>query len=193
MMRSGDSLLLHNLILDTGIIRQLVDKVWKNKDLNTWVAVCRHWGRKNGISIYYISSHPSSTWLPDTASWPCLQQRTEESQECFPTSRCSTHHYAHFWPSRPPVLCCGDSHLQHACSSWTSGLQNPGKRTPNPSTPAITAAAWTTRAIFSGRRIERVSHTLLRLPGLTSSSVICPHSLFLTPPPSPSPLCFSPL
>lgn len=31
----GDSLLLHNLILDTGIIRQLVDKVWKNKDLNT--------------------------------------------------------------------------------------------------------------------------------------------------------------
>lgn len=34
-MCSGDSLLLHNLILDTGIIRQLVDKVWKNKDLNT--------------------------------------------------------------------------------------------------------------------------------------------------------------
>lgn len=32
---SGDNLLLHNLILDTGIIRQLVDKVWKNKDLNT--------------------------------------------------------------------------------------------------------------------------------------------------------------
>ncbi|XP_075893280.1 voltage-dependent calcium channel subunit alpha-2/delta-2a isoform X2 [Nelusetta ayraudi] len=31
-----DSLLLHNLILDTGIIRQLVDKVWKNKDLNTY-------------------------------------------------------------------------------------------------------------------------------------------------------------
>lgn len=34
---SGDNLLLHNLILDTGIIRQLVEKVWKNKDLNTWV------------------------------------------------------------------------------------------------------------------------------------------------------------
>lgn len=33
----GDNLLLHNLILDTGIIRQLVEKVWKNKDLNTWV------------------------------------------------------------------------------------------------------------------------------------------------------------
>ncbi|KAF3689980.1 Voltage-dependent calcium channel subunit alpha-2/delta-2 [Channa argus] len=31
----GDNLLLHNLILDTGIIRQLVEKVWKNKDLNT--------------------------------------------------------------------------------------------------------------------------------------------------------------
>ncbi|XP_056462471.1 voltage-dependent calcium channel subunit alpha-2/delta-2-like [Gadus chalcogrammus] len=31
-----DNLLLHNLILDTGIIGQLVDKVWKNKDLNTY-------------------------------------------------------------------------------------------------------------------------------------------------------------
>uniref|UniRef100_A0A8C4TCA2 Calcium channel, voltage-dependent, alpha 2/delta subunit 2a n=1 Tax=Erpetoichthys calabaricus TaxID=27687 RepID=A0A8C4TCA2_ERPCA len=31
-----DSFLLHNLILDTGIIRQLVDKVWKNWDLNTY-------------------------------------------------------------------------------------------------------------------------------------------------------------
>ncbi|CAN9512004.1 unnamed protein product [Ophioblennius macclurei] len=31
-----DNLLLHNLILDTGIIRQLVEKVWKNKDLNTY-------------------------------------------------------------------------------------------------------------------------------------------------------------
>ncbi|XP_066553639.1 voltage-dependent calcium channel subunit alpha-2/delta-2a [Amia ocellicauda] len=31
-----DNFLLHNLILDTGIIRQLVDKVWKNWDLNTY-------------------------------------------------------------------------------------------------------------------------------------------------------------
>ncbi|KAI1892911.1 hypothetical protein AGOR_G00138390 [Albula goreensis] len=31
-----DSFLLHNLILDTGIIRQLVEKVWKTKDLNTY-------------------------------------------------------------------------------------------------------------------------------------------------------------
>ncbi|KAJ3602296.1 hypothetical protein NHX12_030055 [Muraenolepis orangiensis] len=31
-----DNLLLHNLILDTGIIGQLVEKVWKNKDLNTY-------------------------------------------------------------------------------------------------------------------------------------------------------------
>uniref|UniRef100_A0A3B4DRE1 Calcium channel, voltage-dependent, alpha 2/delta subunit 2a n=1 Tax=Pygocentrus nattereri TaxID=42514 RepID=A0A3B4DRE1_PYGNA len=31
-----DNFLLHNLILDTGIIRQLVDKVWKTKDLNTY-------------------------------------------------------------------------------------------------------------------------------------------------------------
>lgn len=48
-MCSGDSLLLHNLILDTGIIRQLVDKVWKNKDLNTWVQFCPHRGEKSGI------------------------------------------------------------------------------------------------------------------------------------------------
>lgn len=33
----GDNFLLHNLILDTGIIRQLVEKVWKTKDLNTLV------------------------------------------------------------------------------------------------------------------------------------------------------------
>ncbi|XP_041080986.1 voltage-dependent calcium channel subunit alpha-2/delta-2-like [Polyodon spathula] len=31
-----DNFLLHNLILDTGIIRQLVDRVWKNWDLNTY-------------------------------------------------------------------------------------------------------------------------------------------------------------
>ncbi|XP_056605890.1 voltage-dependent calcium channel subunit alpha-2/delta-2a isoform X4 [Triplophysa dalaica] len=31
-----DNFLLHNLILDTGIIRQLVEKVWKTKDLNTY-------------------------------------------------------------------------------------------------------------------------------------------------------------
>uniref|UniRef100_A0A674EPT5 Calcium channel, voltage-dependent, alpha 2/delta subunit 2a n=1 Tax=Salmo trutta TaxID=8032 RepID=A0A674EPT5_SALTR len=35
-----DNLLLHNLILDTGIIRQLVEKVWKTKDLTTLVASC---------------------------------------------------------------------------------------------------------------------------------------------------------
>lgn len=33
--KTGDNLLLHNLILDTGIIRQLVEKVWKTKDLTT--------------------------------------------------------------------------------------------------------------------------------------------------------------
>ncbi|XP_036388834.1 voltage-dependent calcium channel subunit alpha-2/delta-2a isoform X2 [Megalops cyprinoides] len=31
-----DNFLLHNLILDTGIIRQLVEKVWKTQDLNTY-------------------------------------------------------------------------------------------------------------------------------------------------------------
>lgn len=31
----GDNFLLHNLILDTGITQQLVDRVWKDQDLNT--------------------------------------------------------------------------------------------------------------------------------------------------------------
>jgi len=31
----GDNFLLHNLILDTGITQQLVERVWKDQDLNT--------------------------------------------------------------------------------------------------------------------------------------------------------------
>lgn len=33
----GDNFLLHNLILDTGITQQLVERVWKDQDLNTYV------------------------------------------------------------------------------------------------------------------------------------------------------------
>uniref|UniRef100_A0A8C0HQF2 Calcium voltage-gated channel auxiliary subunit alpha2delta 2 n=1 Tax=Buteo japonicus TaxID=224669 RepID=A0A8C0HQF2_9AVES len=32
----GDNFLLHNLILDTGITQQLVERVWKDQDLNTY-------------------------------------------------------------------------------------------------------------------------------------------------------------
>lgn len=39
LFHTGDNFLLHNLILDTGIIKELVDKVWKNKDLNTYVHI----------------------------------------------------------------------------------------------------------------------------------------------------------
>ncbi len=34
---SGDQGLIHNLILDSRIIGQLASRVWKNKDLNSWV------------------------------------------------------------------------------------------------------------------------------------------------------------
>lgn len=33
----GDQKLIHNLILDSRIIGQLASRVWKNKDLNSWV------------------------------------------------------------------------------------------------------------------------------------------------------------
>lgn len=32
---SGNNFLLHNLILDTGITQQLVERVWRDQDLNT--------------------------------------------------------------------------------------------------------------------------------------------------------------
>lgn len=31
----GNNFLLHNLILDTGITQQLVERVWRDQDLNT--------------------------------------------------------------------------------------------------------------------------------------------------------------
>lgn len=36
---SGDQGLIHNLILDSRIIGQLASRVWKNKDLNSWVSL----------------------------------------------------------------------------------------------------------------------------------------------------------
>lgn len=35
LLSQGDNFLLHNLILDTGITQQLVERVWKDQDLNT--------------------------------------------------------------------------------------------------------------------------------------------------------------
>lgn len=35
----GDNFLLHNLILDTGITQQLVERVWRDQDLNTYVNI----------------------------------------------------------------------------------------------------------------------------------------------------------
>lgn len=138
-MRSGDSLLLHNLILDTGIIRQLVDKVWKNKDLNTWVRFAdTEGGKKCDISMRrpVSSSHPSSTRLSDTASWPCLLQRTVELQECFPTSMCSAGLYGLYWfivllllligspASLKPVEIFNSS----TCAPQPQGCRNLGRR-----------------------------------------------------------------
>lgn len=46
---SGDQGLIHNLILDSRIIGQLASRVWKNKDLNSWVN-CH-------LSLYTASSN----------------------------------------------------------------------------------------------------------------------------------------
>uniref|UniRef100_A0A087YD58 Calcium channel, voltage-dependent, alpha 2/delta subunit 2a n=1 Tax=Poecilia formosa TaxID=48698 RepID=A0A087YD58_POEFO len=59
-----DSLLLHNLILDTGIIRQLVDKVWKNKDLNTYGFLAVFAATDGGITRVFPNK-AAETWEED--------------------------------------------------------------------------------------------------------------------------------
>ncbi|XP_070815203.1 voltage-dependent calcium channel subunit alpha-2/delta-2a isoform X1 [Chaetodon trifascialis] len=59
-----DSLLLHNLILDTGIIRQLVEKVWKNKDLNTYGFLAVFAATDGGITRVFPNK-ASETWDED--------------------------------------------------------------------------------------------------------------------------------
>ncbi|TKS71294.1 Voltage-dependent calcium channel subunit alpha-2/delta-2 [Collichthys lucidus] len=59
-----DSLLLHNLILDTGIIRQLVEKVWKNKDLNTYGFLAVFAATDGGITRVFPNK-ASETWEED--------------------------------------------------------------------------------------------------------------------------------
>ncbi|XP_068172505.1 voltage-dependent calcium channel subunit alpha-2/delta-2a isoform X1 [Antennarius striatus] len=59
-----DNLLLHNLILDTGIIRQLVEKVWKNKDLNTYGFLAVFAATDGGITRVFPNK-ASETWEED--------------------------------------------------------------------------------------------------------------------------------
>ncbi|XP_047202763.1 voltage-dependent calcium channel subunit alpha-2/delta-2a isoform X4 [Girardinichthys multiradiatus] len=59
-----ESLLLHNLILDTGIIRQLVDKVWKNKDLNTYGFLAVFAATDGGITRVFPNK-AAETWEED--------------------------------------------------------------------------------------------------------------------------------
>uniref|UniRef100_A0A8P4FWL2 Calcium channel, voltage-dependent, alpha 2/delta subunit 2a n=1 Tax=Dicentrarchus labrax TaxID=13489 RepID=A0A8P4FWL2_DICLA len=59
-----DNLLLHNLILDTGIIRQLVEKVWKNKDLNTYGFLAVFAATDGGVTRVFPNK-ASETWEED--------------------------------------------------------------------------------------------------------------------------------
>ncbi|KAM9524417.1 voltage-dependent calcium channel subunit alpha-2/delta-2-like isoform 3-T3 [Salvelinus alpinus] len=59
-----DNLLLHNLILDTGIIRQLVEKVWKTKDLNTYGFLAVFAATDGGITRVFPNK-AAETWEED--------------------------------------------------------------------------------------------------------------------------------
>lgn len=87
---SGDLGLVHNLILDSRIIGQLASRVWKNKDLNSWV-----WSLFCGIFTLcpctrHVEEQSSSCTLllwetflvSDMVSWLYLHPQMEESHEC---------------------------------------------------------------------------------------------------------------
>ncbi|KAJ7998441.1 hypothetical protein DPEC_G00204960 [Dallia pectoralis] len=59
-----DNLLLHNLILDTGIIRQLVEKVWKTKDLASYGFLAVFAATDGGITRVYPNK-AAETWEED--------------------------------------------------------------------------------------------------------------------------------
>ncbi|XP_062314741.1 voltage-dependent calcium channel subunit alpha-2/delta-2a isoform X2 [Osmerus eperlanus] len=59
-----DNLLLHNLILDTGIIRQLVEKVWKTKDLFTYGFLAVFAATDGGITRVFPHK-AAETWEED--------------------------------------------------------------------------------------------------------------------------------
>ncbi|XP_062852767.1 voltage-dependent calcium channel subunit alpha-2/delta-2a [Trichomycterus rosablanca] len=60
-----DNFLLHNLILDTGIIRQLVEKVWKTKDLNTYGFLAVFAATDGGITRIFPNK-AAETWEEDS-------------------------------------------------------------------------------------------------------------------------------
>ncbi|XP_030632344.1 voltage-dependent calcium channel subunit alpha-2/delta-2a [Chanos chanos] len=57
-----DKFLLHNLILDTGIIRQLVEKVWKTMDLNTYGFLAVFAATDGGITRVFPNK-AAETWV----------------------------------------------------------------------------------------------------------------------------------
>ncbi|XP_062402206.1 voltage-dependent calcium channel subunit alpha-2/delta-2a [Sardina pilchardus] len=59
-----ENFLLHNLILDAGIIRQLVEKVWKNKDLKTYGFLAVFAATDGGITRVFPNK-AAETWEED--------------------------------------------------------------------------------------------------------------------------------
>ncbi|XP_073809039.1 voltage-dependent calcium channel subunit alpha-2/delta-2a isoform X2 [Danio rerio] len=60
-----DNFLLHNLILDTGIIKQLVDRVWKINDLNTYGFLAVFAATDGGITRVFPNK-AAETWEEDS-------------------------------------------------------------------------------------------------------------------------------
>ncbi|TRY66837.1 hypothetical protein DNTS_004778 [Danionella cerebrum] len=59
-----DNFLLHNLILDTGILKQLVDRVWKINDLNTYGFLAVFAATDGGVTRVFPNK-ASETWEED--------------------------------------------------------------------------------------------------------------------------------
>ncbi|KAM3914780.1 voltage-dependent calcium channel subunit alpha-2/delta-2 isoform 5-T5 [Leptodactylus fuscus] len=59
-----DSILLHNLILDTGITRDLADRVWKNKDLLTYGLLAVFAATDGGITRVF-PNRAADDWMED--------------------------------------------------------------------------------------------------------------------------------
>lgn len=76
LLVSGDQGLIHNLILDSRIIGQLASRVWKNKDLNSWVTLFTY--TKN-VPVRKRQVIAQTKLIPSgTASWLCLHPQMEE-------------------------------------------------------------------------------------------------------------------
>ena len=83
---SGDQGLIHNLILDSRIIGQLASRVWKNKDLNSWVDLLyktfsHHQKQESTIMMSPLNQTKwlsKNTFLKGMASWLYLRPLMEE-------------------------------------------------------------------------------------------------------------------